>query len=395
MDPNQFLRGLLDAAISAARPELCLPPHLPAPPKGRTIVVGAGKAAAAMACVVEDYWEGPLSGLVVTRYGHALPCIDIEVVEASHPVPDAAGQVAAQQMLDLVSDLTKDDLVLCLLSGGGSALLSLPGEDVTLEDKQRITQTLLKSGAPIKEINCVRKHLSAIKGGRLAQAAFPAKVVTLAISDVVGDDPSVIASGPTVADPTTIEQAQDILTRYNIPCPALSETPKDVKADFTVIASAKQALEAASAFAEHHGIRPILLGDDIEGEARGVAKAHAALALTTDGPSVLLSGGELTVTVKGEGKGGPNTEYALALALELTMGPNKTPSIYALACDTDGTDGTGDNAGALIGPGTELAGAAEALAKNDAYGFFQTAGGLVKTGPTLTNVNDFRAILVL
>jgi glycerate 2-kinase len=416
LNPASFLRELFDAALAAADPRLCVPKHLPKPPKGRTIVVGAGKAAASMARAVEENWQGDLSGLVVTRYGHGVPCERIEVVEAAHPVPDHAGMGAARRILSLVSGLMENDLVLFLGSGGGSALLSLPVDAVPIAEKQAITRALLGCGAPIGEINSVRKHLSSIKGGRLALAAYPARVHGLLISDVANDDPAVIASGPTVPDPTTREDALGILRAYRIDVsPAAevflsnpgSETPKPGDPRFdrvtnTIIATANDALDAASRAAERAGIRPVILDPAAIGEARRVAEAHARAALdTATAPCVLLSGGELTVTLNGEGRGGPNAEYLLALALGL----DGAPGIWALACDTDGIDGSEDNAGAWISPST-LSGAEasgldprEFLARNDAYGFFEKIageknGGLVRTGPTRTNVNDFRAILI-
>ena len=418
MDPRAFLQDLFAAAVAAAQPALCLPPHLPPKPKGRTVLVGAGKASAEMARVVEANWDGPLSGLVVTRYGHAVPCQRIEIAEAAHPVPDAAGMAAAQRILDTVQGLTADDLVICLISGGGSALLTLPAAGLTLDDKQAVNHELLRCGANITEMNCVRKHLSAIKGGRLAVAAAPAPIVTLAISDVPGDDPAVIASGPTVADPTTYAEARAILERYGAAVPEAAarclqaepdETPKpgDPRLDRcrTVLVARPQAsLEAAAEVALQADITPVILGDAIEGEAREVGKVHAAIAqqIARHGqpaaaPAVLLSGGETTVTMTGEGRGGRNGEFALSLAIAL----DGTPGINAIACDTDGIDGSEDNAGAIVTPDTLTRAAAagisagERLADNDAYGFFEPLGGLVMSGPTLTNVNDFRAILVV
>ncbi len=395
----------------------CVPPHLPKPPDGNTVVVGAGKVSAAMARAVEMHWPGPLSGLVITRYGHAVPCKHIEIVEAAHPVPDAAGRAAAARILEVARGLGPDDLLLGLFSGGGSALLALPAPGLSLGHKQAVNRALLRSGATIAEINCVRKHLSAVKGGRLAAAAAPARVVTLLISDVPGDDPAVIASGPTVADPTTFADARAVLERYGIgPAQAVrrhlesaaDETPKPGDARLrkieTVIAARPQmALEAAAAAARHAGWEPLILGDAIEGEAREAARVIAGIALCVARhghplrpPAILLSGGETTVTVRGQGRGGPNTEFLLALALAL----DGAAGISAIACDTDGIDGSEDNAGALVGPDT-LARAASLgldakvhLARNDAYGFFSALGDLVVTGPTLTNVNDFRAVLV-
>jgi hydroxypyruvate reductase len=411
--PRPFLNSLFEAALDAARPSHCLPQHLPEPPAhGRTIVIGAGKGAAAMAKTVEDNWRGPLEGLVVTRDGHGAPCRIIEVVEASHPVPDQRGREAAQRILDAVRGLSADDLVLCLISGGGSALLTMPGEGLQLDGKQAINRALLRSGVPIDEMNTVRKHLSAIKGGRLAAAAHPARVVTLAISDVPGDDPSIIASGPTVADPSSAADAQAILERYSIDLPAgveaflaspAAETPKPgdprlAGAEYRMIATPRMALEAAAALCERQGVRPVILGDDIEGEARQVGGDLARLALehAGKGPVALLSGGETTVTVKGNGRGGRNAEFLLALAIALDGAPN----IHAVACDTDGIDGSEDNAGAYCGPDS-LARATAAgldarvmLDNNDGYGFFDAIGDLIVTGPTLTNVNDFRAIFI-
>ncbi len=415
-----LLRGLFDAAVAAADPARCLPSWLPDPPPGRTVVVGAGKAAAAMARAVEDHWRGDfaqLSGLVVTRYGHGVPTQRIEVVEASHPAPDAAGQVAAARMLDAVKGLTADDLVLVLLSGGGSALLAAPMAGITLQQKRSVTKALLSCGAGIGEINCVRKHLSAIKGGRLALAAAPARVLTLAISDVPGDDLSTIASGPTVADPTSCADALEIVGRYAIELPVAArqalltgaaETPKAGDPRFSrceshIIATAQSALAAAAAAASAQGITPLVLGDAIEGEAReaarvlgGIAISAAAHGVPLAAPCVLLSGGETTVTVRGGGRGGRNAEFLLGLALAL----GGRRGIYAIACDTDGIDGSEDNAGALVLPDS-LARAAAAkidlrarLAENDAYSVFEALGDLVVTGPTRTNVNDFRAILI-
>jgi glycerate 2-kinase len=420
---RSLLRALLDAALAAADPARVLPPKLPPPPRGRTVVVGAGKAAAAMAQAVEQHWPGPLSGLVITRYGHGVPCRHIEVVEAGHPVPDAAGTRAAERILASVRGLGADDLVLFLASGGGSALMALPAPGLALEDKRAVTRALLKSGATIGEINCVRKHLSAIKGGRLAAAAAPAAVVTLAISDVPGDDPAVIASGPTVPDPTTFAEARAILAKHGIvPPPAIAahlaaaaeESPKPgdprlARSTVVLLARPQDALLAAADVARHAGIVPLVLGDAVEGEAREVALVHAAIARQAAAgklvvgervlalPALLLSGGETTVTVRGGGRGGRNAEFLLALAVAL----DGAAGIHALAADTDGIDGTEDNAGALYGPDTAARAAAAGidlrarLADNDGYGAFHALGDLVVTGPTLTNVNDFRAILVL
>ena len=417
LSPNELLLAMLGAAIDAAVPEECLPSYLPKPPRGRTVVIGAGKASAAMARTVEQHWPGPLSGLVVTRYGHAVPCERIEIVEAAHPVPDAAGRDAAARILAMVQGLTEDDLVLCLISGGGSALLALPAPGISFEDKQAVNKALLKSGANIGEMNCVRKHLSAIKGGRLAVAAAPAQIVALLISDVPGDDPAVIASGPTVADPTTHADALAILEKYRIDAPpavlarlhgSADETPKPgdprlARVDVRIITTPQRALEAAAAVAKAAGVTPMILSDAIEGEARDVALVHAAIArqcARRDQPAmppcVLLSGGETTVTVRGGGRGGRNVEFLLALAIAL----DGLPGVHALAADTDGIDGTEDNAGAIITPDT-LARAAEHelsakahLANNDGYGLFAGIDDLVVTGPTHTNVNDFRAIII-
>jgi glycerate 2-kinase len=388
---------------------------LPEPPRGRTIVVGAGKAAAAMAQALESHWEGDVGGLVVTRYGHGAACRRIEVVEAAHPVPDAQGLVAARRIREMVSGLSKDDLVVCLLSGGGSALLVDPAPSVSLDDKQAVTRALLRSGAAIGEINCVRKHLSRIKGGRLALAAAPARVVTLAISDVPADDPSLIASGPTAADLSTRQQALEVLQRYDIAAPASalawleskdSETPKsfaDGASTIRVVATPAMAIQAAAAEARSAGWQVLYLGAGIEGESRVAARHHASIVRDmiarrshNDGPCVVLSGGETTVKVNGKGRGGRNSEFLLALALEL----QDIANLHAIAADTDGVDGSEDNAGAMLLPGmieeAERRGvsAAASLAANDSYGFFQAMNGLVFTGPTRTNVNDFRAIAI-
>lgn len=418
IDPRRLLREMFEAAVGAALPSKCLARHLPPRPPGRVIVVGAGKAGGAMAKAVEDHWRGPLEGLVVTRYGHGAPCQRIEVVEASHPVPDAAGQDAARRILAMVKGLAPEDLVLCLISGGGSALLALPADGVTLADKQAINKALLKSSATISEMNCVRRHLSAIKGGRLAAAAAPARVLTLMISDVPGDDPCVIASGPTVADPTTSTEALAILQKYAIAVPANVRTHLESPAAETLkpgdprlagvtnimIATPQMSLEAAAGVARKSGIAPLILADAIEGEARDVAYVHAAIAKHVHAfaqpaapPCVLISGGETSVTLRGSGLGGRNSEFLLALCIALDGHPN----IYALAADTDGIDGSEDNAGALLLPDSlsraaNLGISAKAmLANNDPYSFFAAIGDLVVTGPTLTNVNDFRAILIL
>ena len=415
--PRQLLRRMFDAAVAAAQPAHCVPPHLPAPPRGRLVVVGAGKASAAMARAVEEHWQGELSGLVVTRYGHAVPCRRIEIVEAAHPVPDAAGIVAAERICELAQDLSDDDLLLCLISGGGSALLAKPLPGLSLDDKQNIARALLKSGAGIGEMNCVRRHLSAVKGGRLAALAHPARVLTLSISDVPGDDPADIASGPTVADATTCADALAITRRYGIELPPAAreilesghgETvkpgdPRLATIETRLIATPQMALEAAAAVAPEAGLAAHILGDALEGEARDVGKVLAGIALQVArrgqpfaAPCVLLSGGETTVTVRGDGRGGRNVEFLLALAIAL----DGHPGIYAIACDTDGVDGLEEIAGAVITPDS-LARAWKAglrpkdsLAANDGHGFFETLGDGVITGPTLTNVNDFRAIIV-
>lgn len=440
-EPRAFLEHLYLAAVQRALPLHNTAAHLPPPPKGRTIVIGAGKAGGSMAQAVEALWplDAPLEGLVVTRYQHIPPRPQglpqrIDIVEAAHPVPDAAGLQAAQRILQMVQGLTKDDLVLCLISGGGSALLTLPAEGLSLEDKQGINKALLNSGANIGEMNCVRKHLSRIKGGRLAAACAPATVVTLTISDVPGDDPSVIASGPTVPDVTSCADALAILKRYKIDIPAALraqlesgalETPKPGDKAFDghavhMIATPQQSLEAAAAAARAAGIDAYILSDEMEGESREVGKVHAAIARTVarssdssravalkgqpfSKPCVILSGGETTVTVRprqpgdAKGRGGRAGEFCLGLALAL----QGQPAVYALAADTDGIDGMEDNAGAFVAPDTLKRAAAQGmkvdrfLDRNDAYGFFEPLGDLVVTGPTHTNVNDFRALLVL
>lgn len=417
--PQQaVLRDMFDAAVEAAMPRTCVPPFLPSPEGiGRLVVVGAGKASAAMARAVEDNWSGPLEGLVVTRYGYEVACDRIEIVTAAHPVPDAAGEAAAKRIMAIAQSLGKDDVMLCLISGGGSALLAAPAEGLTLEDKQDVNRALLRSGANIAEMNCVRKHLSLVKGGRLAAAAAPAKVISLLISDVPGDDPSVIASGPTVPDATSYADARAILERYGIePSHQVQavlndepdETPKPgdprlAEAETTLVALPQASLEAAARVAEQAGYRPVILGDALEGEARILAQEHAALALKAQrgegditGKVAIISGGETTVVVRGEGRGGRNSEYVLAMAEAL----DGASGLHAIACDTDGVDGSEENAGAAIDPETLTRGRAVGLDAramldgNDAYTYFEKAGGLVVTGPTFTNVNDFRAILV-
>ncbi|MEJ8839634.1 glycerate kinase type-2 family protein [Ramlibacter sp. AN1133] len=421
--PRELLRRMFDAAVASAQPARCIAPHLPdreAAPRGRLIVIGAGKASAAMARAVEDLWPGAksqLGGLVVTRYGYGVPCERIEIVEAAHPVPDAAGLAAAERMLALVRGLSADDLVLCLISGGGSSLLPLPAPGLTLQHKQDVNRALLKSGATISEMNCVRRHLSAIKGGRLAAACHPARVLTLLISDVPGDDPIDIASGPTAPDPTTCEDALAIVRRYGIELPPMVRAvlesgrgesvkpgdPRLARAELRMIATPQMALEAAAAVAREAGLTPYILGDAIEGEARDVGKVLAGIALQVAGrgqpvaaPCVLLSGGETTVTVRGQGRGGRNVECLLSMGIAL----DGHPRIHALAGDTDGVDGQEEIAGAFLAPDSLARAWAlrmpprDRLADNDGHGFFGALGDSVVSGPTLTNVNDFRAIFI-
>ena len=414
---REVLRAMLDAAIAAAMPDRCVPTFLPEPPKGRTIVVGAGKASAAMALAFENAWTGPVQGLIVTRYGHGAPCKRIEVVEAAHPVPDDKGTAAAARMLAMMQGLTEDDLVVALISGGASALLSLPAEGLTVEEKRAVNRALLASGAPISEMNCVRKHLSAIKGGRLALAAHPARVVSLVISDVPGDDLAAVGSGPTVADPTSFAEARAIIAKYAMDVPesvrqhlsaARDETPKPrdwrlANTEAILIASPQKSLEAAAEVARNAGVTPLILGDAIEGEARdvgfvmaGIAQQARRFGQPATAPCVLISGGETTVTVRGNGAGGRNVEFLMALALKL----NGASGIHALAADTDGIDGAREVAGAFIDPATLVRARKlgldpwAALAENDGHGYFASLGDQIITGPTLTNVNDFRAILI-
>ena len=422
MNPREFLLGSFAAALSAADPLQIVPGHLPAPPKGRTLVVGAGKAAASMAKAVEDHWpaEARLDGVVITRYGHGLPTRRIRVVEAGHPVPDEQGEAAAREILASAQALEADDLLLVLVSGGGSSLLSLPVDGVSMADLKAVTRDLLGSGAPIQDMNVVRKHLSRIQGGRLALATR-ARVLALVVSDVTGDDPTHIASGPCVADPSTYGDALDILQRFGVQPPAsiaghlrrgaegaIAETPKPgdaalARVENRVIATAHASLVKAGAFAQARGVTPMILGDSVTGEAREVAKVYAALARQVrqhghplKPPVALISGGECTVTLKGRGRGGRCSEFLLSLAIEL----EGMPETWALACDTDGIDGSEDNAGALLGPESMPRARALGLAprtlleQNDAYGFFAGLDDLVTTGPTRTNVNDFRLILV-
>lgn len=416
-EASAFLEELFKTAVATAHPANCLQDHLPSDRTGKALVIGAGKASAAMAEAFETYWQGPIRGMVVTRYDHGANTQHIRVIEAAHPVPDAEGTIAAEETLALVESAEADETIFCLLSGGGSSLLSLPCAKISLPQKQAINKALLKSGASIDEINCVRKHLSAIKGGRLAAACRNKPLITFAISDVPGDLPDVIASGPTVPDPSTRKEALSVLTRYHIDVPpsvsdwlnsSESETPKPGSQSpdhrYEIIATPKQSLLAAANVVSQAGLTPLVLGDTLEGESSEVAKVHAAIAsfiaqnnLPAPRPCVILSGGETTVTVKGQGRGGRNAEFLLSLLHEL----KGYKGIYAIACDTDGIDGTEDNAGAWFTPDTypkslELQLSSETyLANNDGYSFFEQLGTLLKTGPTRTNVNDFRAILIL
>ena len=422
MDPRELLLGSFRAALAAADPLAILPPHLPKPPKGRTLVAGAGKAAGAMALAVERHWpaEAPLEGVVITRYGHGLPTRRIRVVEAGHPVPDEQGEAAARGILAAARELAADDLLLVLVSGGGSSLLALPLPGIPMADLKAVTRALLASGAPIQDMNTVRKHLSAIQGGRLALATR-ARILALVISDVTGDDPTHIASGPCAPDPSTYGEAIAILRRFGVTPPASvsahleagakgtqPETPKPGDPAFSrvenrVVATAHASLAAAAGVVEGQGVRALLLGDTVTGEAAEVAKVYAALAREVrrhgqpaKPPVALISGGETTVTLRGKGRGGRCTEFLLSLAVALA-GEERT---WALACDTDGIDGSEDNAGAILAPDALARAAAlgldagAMLADNDGYGFFSALGDLVVTGPTRTNVNDYRAILV-
>ncbi len=415
--PRALLRRLFEVAIAAAQPALVLPARLPTPPAGRTIVIGAGKASAAMARALEAHWPGALEGLVITRYGYEVPCERIEIVQAAHPVPDEAGLHATQRMRTMLAGLGADDLVIALVSGGGSSLLVAPGEGLTLADKQSVNAALLASGATITEMNCVRRHLSAVKGGRLAAACHPARVVSLLISDVPGDDPIDIASGPTVGDPTTCADALAIVRRYRLELPVAvrrllesgageSVKPADARlahAETRIVTSPQIALEAAARAARDAGFEAHILGDSLEGEARavgqtlgGIARQVVRRAQPFARPCVLLSGGETTVTLRGKGRGGRNVEFLLALAIAL----DGQAGVHALAGDTDGVDGVEEIAGAIATPDTLARARAlgidprARLDDNDAHGFFQALGDSVVTGPTLTNVNDFRAILI-
>jgi hydroxypyruvate reductase len=390
---RELLEASFRAAVAAADPLQILAPHLPPPPKGRTFVAAAGKAAASMALAAEKSFQGELSGVAVTRYQHGLPTQRIRVVEAGHPVPDQAGEQAARNILQEAQKLKEDDLLLVLISGGGSSLLSLPAPGVSMGQLKALTGQLLRSGAEIREMNTVRKHLSAIAGGRLA-AASRAPVVALIISDVVGDDPTHIASGPCAPDPTTIDDAKAILAKYRIEFRGpFSESPKTGSATNKVIATALRSLEAAARVFEERGIRPVILGDTITGEAREVGREMAALARRSKGPAALISGGECTVTIEGEGgRGGRCSEFLLSLGIEL----GGLQNLWAIAADTDGIDGSEDNAGAILTP-TSIARGPDAkghLARHDSYGFFSALGDLVVTGPTRTNVNDYRAIVL-
>lgn len=422
MDPRALLLGAFGAAVSAADPLQVVPRHLPAPPRGRTVAVGAGKAGGSMAAAVEAAWpaQAPLEGLVITRYGHALPTRRLRVVEAGHPVPDERGEAAAAEILELARGLTEDDLLLVLVSGGGSSLLSLPAPGIPMADLKALTRALLASGAPIQDMNTVRKHLSVIQGGRLA-AATRARVLALVVSDVTGDDPTHIASGPASPDPTTYRDAREILERFEVEVPAsiashlargcagaVPETPKPGdpvfdRVDSRVIATAHASLMAAAAYAQARGVTPLVLGDSVTGESAEVAKVHGAIArqLRLHGhpfrpPVAMISGGETTVTIRGAGRGGRCSEFLLSLAVDL----DGLPGTWALACDTDGIDGSEDNAGAILTPDALARARARGLhpkrmlADNDGYGFFSALGELVVTGPTRTNVNDFRMVLV-
>ena len=408
MNPATLLRAMFDRAVAVADPMRSLAAHLPPRPKGRVVVIGAGKASARMAEAVESVW-GPCDGLVITRYGYARPCQGITVVEAAHPVPDAAGMAATARMLALLDTCGEGDFVLALISGGASALLVAPVAGVSLAEKQAVNAALLASGAPIDQMNTLRKHLSRVKGGQLAAAAYPARMLALMISDVPGDDPAFIGSGPTVGEAGSLAQARAVVDRWNLILPpsvlaALNrgsgvippQDPRLSRVENRICAAPAQSLAAAADLARLAGYAVQILGDDLQGEARMLAADHAALALRSKGPLVILSGGEVTVTRRGDGIGGPNAEYALALAIAL----QGARGIHALACDTDGVDGAAEVAGAIIDPLTLTRARAagidpdRSLTRNDAHGFFEQVGGRVITGPTLTNVNDFRALLI-
>jgi hydroxypyruvate reductase len=416
-DPGSFLTSIFDAAVAAADPELTIRKHLPERPRGRTIVVGAGKGSAQMAAAFEKAWDGPLQGVVVTRYGYAAPCRRIEVLESAHPVPDAAGLAASKRLLSAVSGLTEDDLVVALVSGGGSALLPSPPPGLTLEDEIAVNRALLASGAPISAMNTLRKHVSTIKGGRLAAAAWPARVVSLVVSDIPGDNPALVASGPTVPEAATRQDALRIVDTWRMALPdavmahlrsEAADAPRPGDARFArnsvqVIASAAVSLDAAAEAARRQGVEAVILSDSMEGEARDVGSVHAAIAreVALRGrpfarPVLMLSGGETTVTLRGKGKGGRNSEFLLSFAI----GVDGLDGIHALAADTDGIDGSEDNAGAYADGGTvgrmRAAGvdAKAMLAGNDAWTAFNSVGDLFVPGPTGTNVNDLRAILI-
>ncbi|RWP96181.1 glycerate kinase [Mesorhizobium sp.] len=417
IDPKTFLAAIFNAAVAAADPQRTIRDHLPATPKGRTIVIGAGKGSAQMAAAFEKVWDGPIEGLVVTRYGYGATCQRIEIIEAAHPVPDAAGLEASRRLLEKVQGLTADDLVVALISGGGSALLPAPAEGLTLADEIAVNETLLASGAPIAAMNTIRKHVSTIKGGRLAAAAYPAKVVSLVVSDIPGDNPALVASGPTVPDSGSREDALASIAAYDMKLPAAvmahinspaadaprADDPRFSRNEVHLIASAGVSLEAAAAEARRHGIEAAILSDSIEGEAREVGGVHAAIAREVatrnrpfPKPVLILSGGETTVTVRAKGKGGRNTEFLLAFAI----GISGMEGAHALAADTDGIDGSQDNAGAFADGSTVSrmravgVDAKAMLAGNNAWTAFNAIGDLFVPGPTGTNVNDLRAILI-
>ncbi|MER9486376.1 glycerate kinase [Mesorhizobium sp. M0563] len=417
LDPKSFLISIFNAAVAAADPQRTIKNHLPARPKGRTIVIGAGKGSAQMAAAFEKVWDRPIEGLVVTRYGYGAACRRIEIIEAAHPVPDAAGLEASRRLLEKVQGLTADDLVIALISGGGSALLPSPAEGLTLADEIAVNEALLASGAPIAAMNTIRKHLSTIKGGRLAAAAYPAKVVSLVVSDIPGDNPALVASGPTVPDIGSREDALASIAAYGMKLPASvmahikspaadaprPDDPRFIRNEVHLIASAGVSLEAAAAEAKRRGIQAVILSDSIEGEAREVGGIHAAIAreVATRSrpfakPVLILSGGETTVTLRAKGKGGRNSEFLLAFAIGITG----MAGVHALAADTDGIDGSEDNAGAFADGSTvsrmRAAGvdAKAMLAGNNAWTAFNAVDDLFVPGPTGTNINDLRAILI-